>query len=323
VRRETGLLMALGCALAVAGLATRLSADEKDAKPGVRAMLELNREFYYAGDSLPVRVSVGNEAASAAPNPVKSPLLRGFVVSTAGKTLEPKGTPAVQEPTRPDRLSPKAFYGTVVDLAEIYPELRSPGTYEIAWKADGLEANRLEVRVIPRLDPAKEYQARVETSEGAFTIELFRKAAPLAFKAFTDLANAGYYDGLTLHEVRPELYVAGGDPGASGVTRPPFRFPQEQSTLPVVAGTVLMRPVGAAPPANGPAFMILLRPEPAMNGQATVLGQVTAGLDVLSRISRVPSTEQGGRPFFKPLKDVQIRKISISEKGAAPAPAGS
>jgi cyclophilin family peptidyl-prolyl cis-trans isomerase len=162
----------------------------------------------------------------------------------------------------------------------------------------------------------------VETTEGTFTIEFFQKTAPLAFKAFTDLANLGYYDGLLVHEVRPEVLVALGDAAQSNVPRPPFAFPQEQSTVPVVAGTVLMRPLGAAPPANGSAFLVMLRAEPSMNGQATVLGQVTEGLDVVAKMSRLPSTEQGSRPFFRPLKDIKIQKITISAKPSAPAPVG-
>lgn len=311
----------LACAAATVVLAGLPSAAEKSGekgddkgKGGVHAVLELNRDYYYAGDPMPIRISLGNEGPAAAGNPVKTPLVRGFVVRSGGTALRASGTATAQEPARPDKIAPQAFYGTVVDLAELYPELRQTGDFEIRWEADGVQSNTLKVKLIPRLVPGKDYQARVETSEGAFTIEFFQKTAPLAFKAFTDLANLGYYDGLLVHEIRPEVLVAAGDPAQSNVTRPPFVFPQEQSTVPVVAGTVLLRPLGAAPPANGSSFLVMLRAEPSMNGQATVLGQVTEGLDVVAKMSRLPSTEQGTRPFFRPLKEIKIQKITISAK---------
>lgn len=316
MRLEKCIRVGVACAAGIGVLAGLVAADAKErAKAGVRATLELNRDFYYAGDPMPIRISVANDGSGSASNPVKTPLVKGFVVRAAGNTLRPTGTSTAQEPARPDKIAPQAFFGTVVDLAELYPELRQPGEFDIHWEAGGVESNTLKVRLIPRLAPDKEYQARVETSEGSFVIEFFQKSAPLAFKAFTDLANVGYYDGLLVHEVRADGLVAAGDPAQSGVARSPFLFPQEQSALPVVAGTVLMRPMGAAPPANGSSFIVVLRPEPSMNGQATVVGQVTEGLDVLGKISRLPSTEQGSRPYFRPLKDIKIQKITISPKG--------
>ncbi len=322
MRRET--LIRLGLACAVAAWLTAPAAEKKDdkdkAKGGVRATLELNQSYYYAGDALPIRVSVGNDGTAPSSNPVKTPLVKGFVVRACGSTLRPTGTATAQEPARPDKLASHAFFGTVIDLAELYPELRQSGEYEVRWEADGVESNTLKIKLIPRLEPGREYRARVETTEGAFTIEFFPKMTPLAFKAFTDLANLGYYEGLLVHEVRPDLLVAAGDPAQSNVERAPFLFPQEQSPLPIVAGAVLMRPVGAAPPANGSSFIVMLRAEPSMNGQATVVGQVTDGLEVLGKISRLPSTEQGSRPYFRPLKDVKIQKVTIMPKDIQPAP---
>ena len=72
-------------------------------------------------------------------------------------------------------------------------------------------------------------------------------------------------------------YIVAGDPRFAQPPRRSITFPAEQSTLPLVAGTVVLKPVGAAPPANGSTFVILLKPQPAWTGQVTVLGQVTRG----------------------------------------------
>lgn len=296
------------------GIATRAQPPHA----GVKAVLELSQPFYYAGDPFAVKLTIGNDGNREVPNPVKTSLFASFEVKTAeGTPLEAQGKPAAAEPERPSKLPPGSHYGAIVDLTEIFPDLKKPGRYEIRWTADGISSNAILVQLLPRYDPAKSYRARVETDEGSFVIDFFRDTAPIATKAFVDLANAGFYDGLLFYEVRPDWFVASGDPGGDGTGSAPFRYPAELTpAVPVVAGTVVLRPVSAAPPANSSQFMIMLKPQPEMKGQLTVLGQVVEGLETVQRISRLPSTQQAERPYYKPLKDVRIRKIAIFEKEA-------
>ena len=219
------------------------------------------------------------------------------------------------------KLAPNSFYGVVVNLANIYPDLANVGEYEVNWSADGVSSQTLIVRMLPKYDATKQYQAIIDTSEGPIVMDFFPNTSPIAVKAFIDLANAGFYDGLLFHEVRSDWYIVGGDPQYGDAPRSPFIYPAEQSSLPIVAGTVVIKPARPAPPANGSQFMILLRPEPSWTGQVTVLGQVVRGLDTVRKISRVSSTLQSSRPYFKPLEDVRIRKVSIAER--PPAQAGS
>ncbi len=319
------VLVALGALLALgpaAAAAEPKAAPEKTApqEGPVKAVLELGRALYYAGDPLQLRVSVGNDGAVEIPNPVKTPLPAGLEVRAAGggAPLKRSAKPESSEPSRPQRLAPKYAYSAVIDVTKLFPEVASPGQYEIRWSADGVTSQTLAVRVIPKYDPSKEYRARVETDEGAFTIEFFAKSAPLATKAFIDMANAGVYDGLIFHEVHPDQYVVGGDPQGDGAGIPPLRYPADPGNVPVVAGTILMKPLSPSPPTNGSQFIIMLRPEPSWTGQATVLGQVVDGLDVVQKISRLPSTQQTTRPYFKPIKDIRIRKVTVGEKTKQP-----
>jgi peptidyl-prolyl cis-trans isomerase A (cyclophilin A) len=286
------------------------------AEEPVSVMLELSREFFYEGTPLQLRISVRNGGTQAVDNPVKSPLFEAFKVRTESGELKPTGKVTAEQPDRPARLAPQSFYGGVLDVTEIYPELREVGTYSLHWSADGMLSNLLTVKVIPQYDPAKGYGAVVTTDQGPILIDLYREQSPLAVKAFVDMANAGYYDGLLFHEVVKDSHIAGGDPELAGIARNPFRFPAEQSSLPLVAGTVIFRPKGASPPANGSEFIILLKPQPDWAGQVTVLGQVVKGLDVVQAISSQPSSGRNSRPFFKPLKPVTIRTVSIMEKKA-------
>lgn len=295
--------------------APALAAGDEPLPGAVRAVLELSRQIYYAGEPLQVRISVGNEGPADVRNPVKTPLPRGFEVRAAeGKALDAEGIEKLAEASRPSTLSPGYSYSVVIDLAEHYPALRSPGTYEIRWAADGVASKTVVVRLIPQYDAAKEYRARIETDEGAFVIEFFGKAAPLATKAFVDMANTGFYDGLIFHKAVSDQFIEGGDPQGNGGGAPPFRYPADPTTIPPMAGTVLMKPVSPTPPTNGSQFIVLVRPEPTWTGQATVFAQVVEGLDVVQRISRLPTTQQAAQPYFKPIKDIRILRVTVFEK---------
>lgn len=301
------------CALALAGWQLAGGAATSE----VRAVLEArDRQFFYAGDPFPVKLNIGNNGGTLVENPVHAPLLKSFVVLREdGTPLKASGKAEVPEPARPDKLSPQAGYFVFLDLVKMYPELSKPGTYSVRWSADGIASDSIVVRVIPKYDPQKEYRARIETDEGEFTIDFFAKTAPIAVKAFVDMSHAGFYDGLTFHRVLQDQFIEGGDVAGNGSGKPPFYYVAELANVPVVAGTVLMKPAGPAPPANGSQFMVLLRPEPNWTGQSTVLGQVVEGLETVRKISRLPSTQQTTQPHYKPLKDVHIRKVTILEKG--------
>lgn len=320
MRQVRAAMILVGLLAATAALH---AAEPSEAKPNpVRAVLELSRQFYYAGQPLEVRLSIGSDADQPLANPVRGPLLKSFVVSQDGTPLKRSTTVSAKEPVRPDKLAPRTFYGTIADLTELFPNLRKPGRYEVRWAADGIESQTIVVTLIPPYDSAKDYVARVETDEGSFVIDFFKKTAPIATKAFIDMAQSGFYDGLLFHEVRPDWFVAGGDPQGDGSGSPPFRYPADPPVVPVVAGTVVMKPVSPTPPSNGSQFMVTLRPEPSWAGQVTVLGQVVDGLEVVRRISRLPSSQQSERPYFKPLKDIRIKKVTVTEK-TAPVNPGS
>ena len=309
--------------LALGVLATRAAAPPVNPPSGsVRAVMELKQQFYYVGEPMTVRVAISNDGASDVANPVKSPLFGSFIVADPqGKRLAPQAKPQAQEPSRPTKLTPSEFYGAAVDLSQLYPQLRSKGKYSIRWSADGVASDEILVTVIPKFDPSRDYTARVETELGDFVIELLRRSAPIAVKTFVDLANAGFYDGLVLHEARADQIVGGGDPTGTGGGQAPILYPAELAAIPIVAGSVVMKPAGLAPPANSSQFVISLRPEPGWIGQFTVIGQVIDGLDIIRNISNVPTSD---RPKYRPLKDIHTIRVTIQEKmSPAGPPTGS
>jgi cyclophilin family peptidyl-prolyl cis-trans isomerase len=64
--------------------------------------------------------------------------------------------------------------------------------------------------------------------------------------------------------------------------------------------------------------VVTLQPQAGWIGQFTVLGQIIEGLDVVRKISNVPTSDS---PSFRPLTDVHTIHVVIQEKGAtAPQP---
>src|SRR5262245_50403383 len=184
IRHASSLVLAAVGLISVLSAYPASAADAGGAE-SVKAVLELSQEFYNAGDPFYLRVSIGNEGDKPVPNPVKTSLYKGFEVRTAGAVIKPTGKPDSVEPARPDKLSPKAFYGQIVELTSIYPELKNPGRYEIRWSADGVESASILVRMIPKYDRTREYRATLETDEGTVVLEFFRRRAPMAVKALS------------------------------------------------------------------------------------------------------------------------------------------
>lgn len=307
-------LLGVSVAILIGPVGTASAAD-------VSATLALSQEFYYEGDPLPIQLSVANTSGEKIDNPLRSPLFNGFVVSSDGTPIERSGSAGSEAPAHPDTLSADGFYGATVDLTQLFPELAQAGRYEIYWSADQVISGMLVVTILPRFDPAKRYSAEIVTDEGTIAVELYVEHSPIAVKSFFDLANAAFYDGLLISEVHSDSFIVGGDPTVGDNPKQPIQFPAEQSRLPLVSGTVVMRPARATPPSNGAAFAIILKPQPAWSGQVTVLGQVTAGLEVVQKLSRAPSTMKNSSPQFKPLRDVRIRSVTVRER--APDGAGS
>ncbi len=305
--RKLLILAALTAAMAILPVA----ADDT-----AKAVLELKGSFLYADDPILTRLSIGNEGAEVIPNPVKASVLKGFFArNSEGKSIKATGKTTASEPVRPDKLNPMAFYGTIVNLAEIFPQLAKPGRYSIGWESGGVSSQVYDIVVIPRYDPSKVYQATIETSLGMIVMDFFPAEAPIAVKAFIDMANSGFYDGLYISEVHANDFIVAGDPafGSNGDRRP-VTYPATPTKLPMVAGTVIMKPVMASPPGNSSTFMILLGPKPTLRGQATAFGQVIQGMDVVRRISQRPVSGVGSNAKFKPIKDIEIIGVTVAER---------
>ena len=134
------------------------------------------------------------------------------------------------------------------------------------------------------IDPAKKYEATIETDRGDIVLELAPQYAPKTVNNFVFLARQGYYDGVTFHRVIKDFMIQGGDPTGSGRGGPGYKFADEFTGNPLKHATGVISMANAGPGTNGSQFFITHSPQPHLDGRHTVFGKVTQGQDVVDAI---------------------------------------
>jgi cyclophilin family peptidyl-prolyl cis-trans isomerase len=182
-------------------------------------------------------------------------------------------------------------------------------------------------------------QVRVTTSMGSFVVELYPDRAPITVTEFLRYVKEGQYTQTLLHRVIPGFLVQGG--GFAAV---------DESVKPTHAAVVnesgngLQNKrgwVGLArteqPHSGNCQFYVNLADNPELDPLPvrwgyTVFGRVIDGMDVLERISTVPTGPEGKFKSDAPLTHVVIEKIELvgaddlkqdAPKTLAPAPTGN
>lgn len=126
-------------------------------------------------------------------------------------------------------------------------------------------------------------KAYIEMAKGGTVeIELFDKDAPNTVANFEKLASSGFYDGLTFHRVIPGFVAQGGCPHGTGTGGPGYTIKCEINPNKHVRGTLAMAHAGRD--TGGSQFYICYEPQPHLDGQHTVFGQVVNGMDVVDLI---------------------------------------
>lgn len=136
--------------------------------------------------------------------------------------------------------------------------------------------------------------ATIETAKGTIVIRLFQSLAPKTVANFVELAQKGFFNGLTFHRVEANFCIQGGDPLGNGFgmytdpqTKQP-RFleleiaPQLKHNMP---GVVAMAH-GPSPNSASSQFYITLSPQPSLDGKYAIFGGVISGMNVVQSIAK-------------------------------------
>jgi len=121
--------------------------------------------------------------------------------------------------------------------------------------------------------------AVMHTSKGDINIRLFADKAPLTVANFANLANRGYYDGLSFHRVIPDFMIQGGCPQGTGTGGPGYRFEDECTPELRHEGPGVLSMANAGPGTNGSQFFITHLATPHLDGRHTVFGAVVDSSD--------------------------------------------
>jgi len=157
--------------------------------------------------------------------------------------------------------------------------------------------------------------AHFETSMGNFTVRLWPDKAPQTVTNFIGLAEGTvdtitgrrgvkskpFYNGLQFHRVVPGFMIQGGR--SAGYTIPDEFDPKFKFNRP---GILAMANAGN-PHSASSQFFITVAPYPSLNGKYTPFGEVTAGLDVVKKISAVKRSGES------PIEPVVIRTVRIEK----------
>jgi peptidyl-prolyl cis-trans isomerase A (cyclophilin A) len=143
--------------------------------------------------------------------------------------------------------------------------------------------------------------AVIKISMGTIKIKLLHEKAPITVANFVELAEGTkefidtktgktvkrkFYDGLIFRRVIPEFMIQGGDPIGTGTGGPGYKFIDEIDPPLKFDKPGVLAMANSGPNTNGSQFFITEVSTPWLNGNHTIFGEVTEGLDVVKKVAR-------------------------------------
>lgn len=127
-------------------------------------------------------------------------------------------------------------------------------------------------------------RVKLETSKGSILIELYPEHAPKTVENFLSLVRKSFYDGLIFHRVIEGFILQTGCPEGDGTGGPGYTINCEpdQTISHDKAGVVAMAHAGRN--TAGSQFYMTLAPQPHLDNDYTIFGQIIEGLEIISKI---------------------------------------
>ena len=125
----------------------------------------------------------------------------------------------------------------------------------------------------------------MELTHGRVVIEMRPDLAPKHVARIKELVQQGFYDGTPFHRVIEGFMAQGGDPTGTGTGGSGKRLPAEFSKEKHVRGTVSMARA-QDPNSADSQFFICFADAPFLDGQYTIWGKVTEGMEAVDKIKR-------------------------------------
>jgi len=158
------------------------------------------------------------------------------------------------------------------------------------------------------IDPAKQYEAVLQTEKGPIRIQLYADKAPKTVNNFVFLARQGYYDNVTFHRVIPGFMAQTGDPTGTGSGGPGYQFEDEFSPDLKHDSEGIVSMANSGPNTNGSQFFITYAATPHLDNVHTVFGKVIEGMDAAKALSPRDPSDPNAAPGDR------ILSVEIVEK---------
>ena len=217
---------------------------------------------------------------------------------------------------------------------------KTEATDVCAWTPQDSEANSnaRDVGMPPTtgLPTAGTRPMIITTNQGSpITVDLDVTGAPCAAASFAHLASKNFFDNTKCHEITKAGALHCGDPSGTNQGGPTYTFASENLPTPLPSdqptpppGTPPLYPKGTValypnpPGANGSQFLIFFKDASPADAAFPIVGHVTSGLDVVEKIGKIETVDNGSGAKVKPKTDVTIQSLTVGEVVATPAPSG-
>ena len=152
---------------------------------------------------------------------------------------------------------------------------------------------------------------------GTITVELDGDAAPITVQNFMDLAESGFYDGLTFHRIINGFMMQGGDPNGDGTggseqtIKGEFALNGIENGLSHTRGAISMARATDMDSASS-QFFIVHEDSTYLDGQYACFGYVTDGMDIVDTICENTPVEDGNGTVL-PENQPVIESIKITD----------
>nr|WP_302665370.1 peptidylprolyl isomerase [uncultured Agathobaculum sp.] len=152
---------------------------------------------------------------------------------------------------------------------------------------------------------------------GTIKIELDGDAAPITVQNFMDLAESGFYDGLTFHRIINGFMMQGGDPNGDGTggsdqtIKGEFAENGVENDLSHTRGAISMARAQDMDSASS-QFFIVHQDSTYLDGQYACFGYVTDGMDIVDKICENTPVEDSNGTVL-PENQPVIESITITD----------
>ncbi|MDT2753661.1 peptidylprolyl isomerase [Enterococcus pseudoavium] len=207
--------------------------------------------------------------------------------------------------------------------------------------ASSVDLNKLELPQLTDKVADDQYLVEMVTTEGTIKLKLFPDQAPKAVENFVKHAKDGYYKDTPFHRVIKDFMIQGGDPkgdGTGGESIWKEGFDTENSNQLYNIRGALSMARSQSRDSNGSQFFIVTNKEdvsdglaiqyypekiieqykkggaPNLDGEYTVFGQVTEGMDVVDKIAAGEVKDSGSGEKSTPTKPVKVSEIKILQE---------